>query len=87
VLQGLATPVRGEIMFVIEAGCAGLSTVTPMNVQARIDALLAENQSVACIAKQLASQGFGQRRALYALGMQRKRLRQDVDLRGKTPRG
>lgn len=86
VLQELSTPVRGEVMFVIEAGRRASPTATHASVQSRIDALLAQAQPVAAIAKQLTEEGLGERRALYTLAIQRRRSRQDAELEHETPR-
>ncbi|MBC5829586.1 MAG: 16S rRNA (cytidine(1402)-2'-O)-methyltransferase [Candidatus Eremiobacteraeota bacterium] len=84
VLQGLSTPVRGEIMFVIEA-----QSVAPLEgrgeVESNIDVLLDAHQPVSAIAKQLAEQGFGERRALYSLVMQRKKRWEEAQLKRETP--
>lgn len=86
VLQGLSKPVRGEVMFVIEARRPTAPAAMHVTVQSRIDALLAQQRPVAAIAKQLTEEGLGERRALYTLTMQRKRNRQDAELRHETPR-
>jgi 16S rRNA (cytidine1402-2'-O)-methyltransferase len=67
VAAALPDPMRGEVAFVIDAGEA---TPDPDaiadSLDDRIDALLATGSSTAAIAKQLASEGAGERQALYA---------------------
>ncbi|MDQ6933401.1 MAG: 16S rRNA (cytidine(1402)-2'-O)-methyltransferase [Candidatus Eremiobacteraeota bacterium] len=85
VLQGLSAPVRGEIMFVIEAQETAAPR-EPSDVESSIDELLVAHQPVAAIAKQLAERGFGERRTLYSLAMQRKKGRQDAAVKRTPPR-
>jgi hypothetical protein len=59
--------VRGEIVLVVDGGAA-LAPAAHANgtVDDQIDALLASGASTAAIAKRLAADGAGERRALYA---------------------
>ena len=70
VAAGLADPVRGEIAFVVEGGppdAAALpSGPSAEDLDAAIDALLAEGLTTSAIAKRLADAGHGERRHLYA---------------------
>jgi 16S rRNA (cytidine1402-2'-O)-methyltransferase len=69
VAAALPSPVRGEIVLVVDAGpppARASDTVTPATLDARIDALLATGASTAAIAKQLAAAGAGERHVLYA---------------------
>jgi 16S rRNA (cytidine1402-2'-O)-methyltransferase len=65
----LTEPVRGEIAFVVEGGADGERTVAPraeLDLDAAIDALVAEGLTTSAIAKRLADAGHGERRHLYA---------------------
>ncbi len=68
----LDDPVRGEIAFVVEGGLPAASEAadgagaTQPDVDAAIDALLAEGLTTSAIAKRLADAGHGERRHLYA---------------------
>ncbi|GAC1504032.1 MAG: 16S rRNA (cytidine(1402)-2'-O)-methyltransferase [Vulcanimicrobiaceae bacterium] len=75
VLQGLAQPVRGEIVLVISGKAPVARTPDNAEIDATIETMLEANRSVSAIAKTLAEQGFGQRRHLYARVSERKRLR------------
>jgi 16S rRNA (cytidine1402-2'-O)-methyltransferase len=70
VSAAVAEPVRGEIAFVVEGAppdAAGAQTAAPdYDVDAAIDALLAEGLTTSAIAKRLAEAGHGERRHLYA---------------------
>jgi 16S rRNA (cytidine1402-2'-O)-methyltransferase len=78
VAAALEDPVRGEIAFVVEGGEPGCGTPLPgrdasasdeskdRDVDAAIDALLAEGLTTSAIAKRLAGEGHGERRHLYA---------------------
>jgi len=68
VAAALPDPVRGEIVFVIDAVApvAADASVDGAALDERIDALLASGASTAAIAKQLAASGAGERSALYA---------------------
>jgi 16S rRNA (cytidine1402-2'-O)-methyltransferase len=70
VSAALADPVRGEIAFVVEGAPAepGAETAAASehDVDAAIDALLAEGLTTSAIAKRLAEAGHGERRHLYA---------------------
>jgi 16S rRNA (cytidine1402-2'-O)-methyltransferase len=67
IAAALATPVRGEIAFVVE-GAAGPPAAAPpqADIDAAIDALLAQGLTTSAIAKRLAEAGHGERRHLYA---------------------
>ncbi|HEY1882829.1 MAG TPA: 16S rRNA (cytidine(1402)-2'-O)-methyltransferase [Candidatus Cybelea sp.] len=69
VAAALPDPVRGEIAFAIAPYRAAR---TPGDPTAAIDALLASGERVGEVAKQLAAQGFGDRRALYQRAAKRK---------------
>jgi 16S rRNA (cytidine1402-2'-O)-methyltransferase len=74
VAAGLAEPVRGEIAFAIEGGApAELEPPTNVDIDAAIDALLAEGGTTSAIAKSLAERGLGERRHLYARVSERRR--------------
>lgn len=77
VRAALAEPVRGEIAFVIEGAVpeAARGEHSAIDLERAIDALLAAGESVSAIAKRLADGGAGERRHLYALVSDRKRLR------------
>jgi 16S rRNA (cytidine1402-2'-O)-methyltransferase len=78
VAAALEDPVRGEIAFVVEGGEPDRSASAPgrgasapneshdRDVDAAIDALLAEGLTTSAIAKRLADEGHGERRHLYA---------------------
>jgi 16S rRNA (cytidine1402-2'-O)-methyltransferase len=70
VAAALADPVRGEIAFVVEGGApdapAALNGASAADLDAAIDALLAEGLTTSAIAKRLADAGHGERRHLYA---------------------
>jgi 16S rRNA (cytidine1402-2'-O)-methyltransferase len=70
VAAAIADPVRGEIAFVVEGGAAdpAFADAAPPehDVDAAIDALLAEGLTTSAIAKRLAEAGHGERRHLYA---------------------
>ncbi|TAM73425.1 16S rRNA (cytidine(1402)-2'-O)-methyltransferase [bacterium] len=73
VLAGLTTPVRGELVLVIEGGAAAAQEPPDSEaVDARIDALLAAGEGVSAIARTLAAAGLGERRTLYARAARRK---------------
>lgn len=74
----LETPVRGEVVLVIEGRAP--ATVAPPDaraIDAAIDARLAAGASVASLAKELAEAGFGRRRDMYARATDRKREQRD----------
>jgi 16S rRNA (cytidine1402-2'-O)-methyltransferase len=74
VMAALPEPVRGEIAFVVEGGAA-LADAAPApsdDVDAAIDALLAEGATLSAIGRDLAARGLGERRALYARASSRK---------------
>jgi len=70
VAAAIADPVRGEIAFVVEGGAADPAFAdaapAPEDVDAAIDALLADGLTTSAIAKRLADAGHGERRHLYA---------------------
>jgi 16S rRNA (cytidine1402-2'-O)-methyltransferase len=70
VAAALAEPVRGEIAFVVEGAADGApaepSSTSEADIDAAIDALLAEGLTTSAIAKRLAEAGHGERRHLYA---------------------
>jgi 16S rRNA (cytidine1402-2'-O)-methyltransferase len=68
VLAALADPVRGEIAFVVEgqAEPAAAEPTAPGELDAAIDALIADGLTTSAIAKRLAETGHGERRHLYA---------------------
>ncbi|HEY6486142.1 MAG TPA: 16S rRNA (cytidine(1402)-2'-O)-methyltransferase [Candidatus Cybelea sp.] len=71
VAAALPDPVRGEIAFAI-APYRAAPAPAPGDPTAAIDALLASGERVGEVAKQLAAQGFGDRRALYQRAAKRK---------------
>jgi 16S rRNA (cytidine1402-2'-O)-methyltransferase len=67
VAAALAEPVRGEIAFVVEGAAPELAErATDAELDAAIDALVAEGLTTSAIAKRLAEAGHGERRHLYA---------------------
>jgi 16S rRNA (cytidine1402-2'-O)-methyltransferase len=67
VAAALPDPMRGEVAFVIDAGVAAVDDATGgASLDDQIDTLLAAGVSTAAIAKQLAANGAGERKALYA---------------------
>lgn len=68
VSAALADPVRGEIAFVVEGLAEDTIAASPEPAQldAAIDALIAEGLSTSAIAKRLTEAGHGERRHLYA---------------------
>jgi 16S rRNA (cytidine1402-2'-O)-methyltransferase len=68
VAAALAEPVRGEIAFVVEGGAVERAPSPPGEdeLDAAIDALVAEGLTTSAIAKRLADAGHGARRHLYA---------------------
>ncbi len=69
VAAALEEPVRGEISFVVEGGAAEAGAETARSTEeldATIDALVAEGLTTSAIAKRLADAGYGARRHLYA---------------------
>ena len=69
VSAALEEPVRGEISFVVEGGAAEEVPAGPggaEDLDATIDALVAEGLTTSAIAKRLADAGHGARRHLYA---------------------
>lgn len=77
VSAAVADPVRGEIVFVVEGGAAEPSVSdesATADVDAAIDALLAEGLTTSAIAKRLAEEGHGERRHLYARVSERRHV-------------
>jgi 16S rRNA (cytidine1402-2'-O)-methyltransferase len=75
VAAAIAEPVRGEIAFVVEGGAAAGGAVPPASeaeLDAAIDALLAEGLTTSAAAKRLAETGHGERRHLYARVSERR---------------
>jgi 16S rRNA (cytidine1402-2'-O)-methyltransferase len=74
VAAALDDPVRGEIAFVLEGGeRAPVAPPTNVDLDAAIDALLADGGTTSAIAKSLAERGLGERRHLYARVSERRR--------------
>ncbi|HWT05037.1 MAG TPA: 16S rRNA (cytidine(1402)-2'-O)-methyltransferase [Xanthomonadales bacterium] len=75
VAAAIAEPVRGEIAFVVEGGAVASEPAAPaheLDLDAAIDALLAEGLTTSAVAKRLAEAGHGERRHLYARVSQRR---------------
>jgi 16S rRNA (cytidine1402-2'-O)-methyltransferase len=67
VAAALPDPVRGEVVFVIDASVADVPAASSAaSIDEQIDALLAAGKSTAAIAKALAASGAGERNAIYA---------------------
>jgi 16S rRNA (cytidine1402-2'-O)-methyltransferase len=66
VAAALPDPVRGEVVFVIDASVVDTPAAGADAIDEQIDALLATGASAAAIAKQLAAGGAGERSAIYA---------------------
>jgi 16S rRNA (cytidine1402-2'-O)-methyltransferase len=80
VAAALPDPVRGEIVFVLDAGTPAAPVANAASIDEQIDALLASGASTAAIAKQLAAGGAGERSALYArVGARREGARPPDD--------
>ena len=79
VAAALEEPVRGEIVFVIEAAAEKPIAAPPQagDIDRAIDALLATGLSTSAVAKQLADEGLGERRHLYSRVTERRRAGQD----------
>jgi 16S rRNA (cytidine1402-2'-O)-methyltransferase len=75
VAAALPDRVRGEITLVVLPSPAVPLTHSQRELDARIDEMLAESQSVASVAKTLAAEGFGERSSIYARAGKRKRAR------------
>jgi 16S rRNA (cytidine1402-2'-O)-methyltransferase len=76
VAAGLELPVRGEIVLVLSpVKIDVVAEADAESVDRAIDAALAAGDSVATIARTLATRGLGERRALYARAFQRKDAR------------
>jgi 16S rRNA (cytidine1402-2'-O)-methyltransferase len=74
VAAAIEEPVRGEIAFVVEGGAVASdrAAVSEPNLDAAIDALLAEGLTTSAVAKRLTEAGHGERRHLYARVSQRR---------------
>lgn len=78
VAERLARPVRGEIALVLlTSRCAQPLAPLESDLDAQIDALLAQGRSVSAIAKALTGRGAGARRHVYARAAERKRLQRE----------
>ena len=77
VAAAIEEPVRGEIAFVVEVAPPREDAVERDDgeIDARIDALLAEGLTTSAIAKKLAEAGCGERRHVYARVGERRALR------------
>jgi len=73
VAAALPERVRGEITLVVLPSPLKPVSHSARELDERIDALLADSQSVASVAKTLAAEGFGDRGAIYARAGKRKR--------------
>ena len=77
VLAALEKPVRGEIVLVI--GPMNIDAAAPApsdeDIDRAIDAALLVGDSIAVIAKELATRGLGERRELYARASRRKQAK------------
>ncbi len=76
VAAALADPVRGEIVFVVDAAAVEPRSAAAPNaadVDATIAALIAQGMTTSAIAKTLAERGLGERRHLYARVGERRR--------------
>ena len=71
VSRELAEPIRGEIAFAV-APYVAAGRAAPVDVDAEIDALLAQGVAVPQIARRLASAGAGERHELYERASKRK---------------
>jgi 16S rRNA (cytidine1402-2'-O)-methyltransferase len=77
VAAALPERVRGEITLVVLPSPASPAVHSQRELDARIDEMLNESQSVASVAKTLAAEGFGERGAIYARAGKRKRTREE----------
>jgi 16S rRNA (cytidine1402-2'-O)-methyltransferase len=74
VAAALSEPVRGEIVFVLDAGTAEIAAAPhPEAVDAAIAGLIEQGLTTSAIAKALAERGLGERRHLYARVSERRR--------------
>jgi 16S rRNA (cytidine1402-2'-O)-methyltransferase len=75
VAAALSEPVRGEIVFVLDAGTAEFAAAPPQPeaVDAAITGLIEQGLTTSAIAKTLAERGLGERRHLYARVSERRR--------------
>lgn len=75
ILDALARPIRGEIVFVLDAASAARRIpATTADIDREIDEALASGASVAAIAKDLAKRKRGERASLYVRVAERKRM-------------
>lgn len=78
VAASLPEPIRGEFVFVVEGLGGATEAAEPLDpgaLDAAIDRLAAEGQSTSAIAKQLAEEGCGERRHIYARVAERRRAK------------
>lgn len=80
VAQRLADPVRGEIAVAVMPSAPSRAPVAAEDLDAEIDALLDDSQSVSVISKTLSERGLGERRSIYARASERKRLRRETSV-------
>jgi 16S rRNA (cytidine1402-2'-O)-methyltransferase len=75
VAAALNEPVRGEIVFVLDAGAAEPPAAAPQTqaIDAAIETLIEQGLSTSAIAKALADRGLGERRHLYSRVSERRR--------------
>ncbi len=76
VAAALAEPVRGEIVFVVDAMAAEQHSAVPTDaaaIDSAIAALIEQGLTTSAIAKTLAERGLGERRHLYARVGERRR--------------
>jgi 16S rRNA (cytidine1402-2'-O)-methyltransferase len=76
VADAIVEPVRGEIAFVVEGGAVEgdpAAAVCAADLDAAIDALLADGLTTSAIAKRLADGGHGERRHLYVKVSERRK--------------
>jgi len=79
VRDALEVPVRGEIAFVVDSQQrrSEPAPAPAAPLEARIDAMLAEDRATSAIAKALADEGYGERRHIYARVTERKRVQRE----------
>jgi 16S rRNA (cytidine1402-2'-O)-methyltransferase len=83
VAAAIEVPVRGEIAFVVEGGAPEPVAPAEVDLDAAIDALMAEGLTTSAIAKRLADAGHGERRHLYARVGERRT--EERPARGQLP--
>ena len=74
IADGLARPIRGEIVLIAGPVAPAPVTVSSGDTSAAIDGLLAEGRSTAEIARALVKRGFGDRADLYRRVIERRGL-------------